>query len=151
MTRSGVVVKTAAIIVTFALILGAAGGLYYYTLPPGASNASGGKGASNGITVKQLDFGQAGRQNLTSTFNGTSYTFPAKYANAPSPGCPTGTDPNLCTILTQSCGNGGVEPWENCYNCSFDAGCTGINTCDPYTHACAAAVSACQVAVYGGG
>lgn len=130
-----------------AVLLGsiALGGLavYMYTLPPASASGNSGTPASGQVVTNQVS-----GPVITLKFNGTSYTVPAKGANAPSFACPPGTDPSVCTLLQETCGNGvgaGQEPWKNCYNCAFDAGCAGDNSCDPYTHQCSSPASACMV------
>lgn len=151
--------RTAALlrVSVLALVLGliAVGGLavYYYTAPPGTSGSPSGAPNSPGQS-KVIANQVAGESTITVVYNGTSYTVPAKGPNSPSFACPAGTNPSLCTILQETCGNGvgpGQEPWKSCYNCVFDAGCTGDNSCDPYTHTCSSPATACMVAVYGGG
>ena len=147
--------RTAAVkrisILALVLVLVAAGGmgLYFYTSAPKAASVAA-SGTSNGIKMVSNQ-GQGG--DMTVQFNGTSYQVAAKAANAPSFSCPVGADPGLCTLLQATCGNGvgpDQEPWKNCMNCSFDAGCSGQQTCDPYTLQCSIRVSACQVAAFGG-
>ncbi len=143
---------------TLGLVLGmiAVGGfaVYFYTLPPSSGSVNTPPAASAGSSsVGTLITNQAsGRQSIKVEYNGTTYQVPAKGPNSPTFSCPTGTDPALCTLLQETCGNGigpGQEPWKNCYNCIFDAGCTGNNSCDPYTHQCSSPASACMVIVYG--
>jgi hypothetical protein len=147
MKRKAAVLKVTLLGVVLGLV--AVGGLaiYYYTLPPThvGTNGSTTSLAANSDTLSSAD----GRQYLAVQYNGTNYTVPAKGANSPSFGCPTGTSPSLCALLENTCGNGvgpASEPWKTCYNCVFDAGCTGDNSCDPYTHLCSAPASACMVA-----
>ena len=135
------------------MILVAAGGVgvYYYT----SAATPVGNAATTSVSVGQIRVisNQASDGFLTVVFNGTNYQVAAKQSNAPSFSCPVGSDPSLCTVLQATCGNGvGVaqEPWKNCANCAFDAGCAGQQSCDPYTHQCSALVGACQVAVFGG-
>ena len=100
--------------------------------------------ASSQVVTNQVSSGQY----IAVMYNGTSYHIPAKGQNAPSFACPAGTDPSLCALLQETCGNGvgpGQEPWKTCYNCVFDAGCSGDNSCDPYTHECSSPASACMV------
>ena len=126
-------------------------GVYFYTsapTPPGSVASS--SVASGQIRVLT---NQGSNGFLTVIFNGTSYQVAAEGNNSPHFSCPVGTDPSLCTLLQATCGNGigqAQEPWKNCANCAFDAGCTGQQSCDPYTHQCSVLVGACQVAVYGG-
>ena len=139
-----------------AVVVIAAGalGLYYYTLPSSTTGTVGGSTTTTVIESQSSTLGADGRYYITIQFNGSNYLSAVKLDNAPSFSCPTGTAPALCALLNQSCGNGisgSAEPWKNCYNCAFDDGCTGQDTCDPYTHQCAALVGACQVAVYGAG
>jgi hypothetical protein len=129
-----------------ALVLGsiALGGItvYMYTTPPVSGNP-GGNAPSD-----QLVSNQVSSHYITIDYNGSSYAVPAKGPGQPSFACPVGTDPSLCTILQETCGNGigsDKEPWKNCYNCVFDAGCSGDNSCDPYTHQCSSPASACMV------
>lgn len=138
-------------ILGLSLILVAAGGvgLYYYTSIPGGlvTNTTHGSGGISLITNQ----GPGGANAVQ--YNGTTYQISPKGPNSPSFACPVGTDPKLCAVLRVSCGNGvgsAQEPWKNCANCAFDAGCTGQQSCDPYTHQCSVLVGACQVAVYGG-
>lgn len=121
------------------------GGLavYFYAAPP-AADAQNVPGATSSALVTNQPSGQV----ITVQFNGTSYSVPAKRPNAPSFGCPAGTDPSVCTLLRETCGNGvgsSQEPWKTCFNCPFDAGCSGDNSCDPYTHQCSSPASACMV------
>jgi len=136
-------------ITILAAVLGsiAFGGLavYFYTLPAASANAGAGStAASSQLVTNQVSSGQY----ITVEYNGTSYHIPAKGQNAPSFACPAGTDPSLCALLQETCGNGvgsGQEPWKTCYNCIFDAGCSGDNSCDPYNHQCSSPASACMV------
>jgi hypothetical protein len=137
--RSAALVRVTILVAVLCSI--AFGGLavYFYTLPPASANA-----ASSQLVTNQVSSGQY----ITVVYNGTSYHIPAKGQNAPSFACPAGTDPSLCTLLQETCGNGvgsAQEPWKTCYNCVFDAGCSGDNSCDPYTHECSSPASACMV------
>lgn len=140
MKRGAAPVKVAILVAAMASISLGGLALYYYTLPP-ASASSGGNGQ---VVTNQVSSGH----HITVEYNGTSYSVPAKGQNSPNFACPQGTDPTLCTLLQETCGNGvgsSQEPWKTCYNCVFDAGCTGDNSCDPYTHACGSPASACMV------
>jgi len=142
--RSAALVRVTVLAVALASI--ALGGLaiYFYTLPPASASADGAPAASGQVVTNQVSSGHY----ITVEYNGTSYSVPAKGLNAPNFACPQGTDPSLCTLLNETCGNGvgaGQEPWKTCYNCVFDAGCSGDNSCDPYTHECASPASACMV------
>lgn len=145
MKRSAALVRVtilAAVLVSIAL-----GGLavYFYAAPPASASADAGSTpASSQVVTNQVASGQY----ITVVYNGTSYRVPAKGLNSPSFACPPGTDPSLCTLLQETCGNGvgpAQEPWKTCYNCVFDAGCSGDNSCDPYTHQCSSPASACMV------
>ena len=147
MNRTAALTKVSVLGLTVVLVAAGGMGLYYYTSPPTASNAAA-AGPSNGVRALTTSNGYVAVQ-----FNGSSYQAVAKGPNAPTFPCPVGTDPSLCALLQSTCGNGvgpGQEPWKNCSNCPFDAGCTGQQSCDPYTHQCSVLVGACQVAVYGG-
>ncbi len=145
MKRSAALVRATILAVAVGSI--ALGGIavYFYTLPPASATAGGTPAAaSSQIVTNQVPSGQY----ITVEYNGTSYHIPAKGSNAPTFACPQGTDPSLCTLLQETCGNGvgsGQEPWKTCYNCVFDAGCSGDNSCDPYTHECSSPASACMV------
>jgi hypothetical protein len=150
--RSAALVKASVLAVVLCSI--ALGGLavYFYTLPPAEASAQGGPTSA----LTQSATNQLAGQRITVQYNGTSYSVPAKGPNSPSFRCPAGTDPSLCTLLQETCGNGvgsGQEPWKTCYNCIFDAGCSGDNSCDPYTHQCSSPASACMVIAggYNGG
>jgi len=151
--RVGAITRITVLGLSVVVIAAGALGLYYYTLP--VSQTGQVVGSSTTVSIQQSStLGPDGRYYVTVQFNGTSYQMALKLPNAPQFSCPTGTSPALCTLLEESCGNGisgSAEPWKNCYNCAFDDGCTGQDTCDPYTHQCAALVGACQVAVYGPG
>jgi hypothetical protein len=147
--RTAALLRITALGLTLVLI--AAGGLavYFYTTPPNFS-----ANVNAATQVGQLTSQASGGSFITVVFNGTSYQVPAKGPNSPSFGCPVGTDPSLCNLLHQTCGNGvgaAQEPWKTCENCVFDAGCSGDMSCDPYTHQCSTPATACMVAVYGGG
>jgi len=118
-------------------------------MPPASANANGSApGTSSRLVTNQVSSGG----QITVEYNGTSYLVQAKGPNSPTFACPPGTDPSLCTILQETCGNGvgsGQEPWKTCYNCIFDAGCSGDNSCDPYTHECSSPASACMVVAGG--
>lgn len=138
MKRSAALVKVTILAVALGSI--ALGGLavYFYTLPPASASAGG----------PPADIGQVVTNHITVEYNGTSYNVPTKGLNSPNFACPQGTDPSLCTLLQETCGNGvgsAQEPWKTCYNCVFDAGCAGDNSCDPYTHECSSPASACMV------
>jgi hypothetical protein len=155
--RTAALLRVTALGVALGLI--ATGGLavYYFTLPPnsgGNSNAANGGQLSSPGTISLVTNQGSGAQLMTVVFNGTSYQVPVKGPYSPSFSCPVGTDPALCSLLRQTCGNGvgaSQEPWKTCTNCIFDAGCTGDLSCDPYTHQCSTPASACMVAVYGKG
>jgi hypothetical protein len=147
--RTAALNRVSAIGLTLVLVAAGGIGVYYYTAPPG-NPGQGPAGSSNGIKVLT---NQGPNGFITVQFNGSTYQVAAKGSNAPSFACPVGTDPSLCTLLKATCGNGvgsAQEPWKNCANCAFDSGCTGQQSCDPYTHQCSVLVGACQVAVYGG-
>jgi hypothetical protein len=143
--RSAALVKVTILAAALGSI--ALGGLavYYYTLPPASASAGGTPPAAVGqVVTNQVSSGHY----ITVEYNGTSYSVPAKGANSPSFACPQGTDPSLCNLLHETCGNGvgaAQEPWKTCDNCVFDAGCAGDNSCDPYTHECSSPASACMV------
>jgi len=146
MKRTAAILKASAIALLAVLIIVGGLAVYFYTLPPspkaGATDTSGASGAK--LIANQV----LGENRITVVYNGTSYSVPAKGTNSPSFSCPTGTNPSLCTLLQETCGNGvgsAQEPWKTCYNCVFDAGCSGDNSCDPYTHECSSPASACQV------
>jgi len=148
MKRTAALSRVSAIGLTLVLVAAGGVGLFYYTSPPnntGHATTS----LSGGISVVT----DQGSGNLTVQYNGLTYQVAPKGANSPKFSCPVGTDPTLCTLLLATCGNGAgsaQEPWKNCANCAFDTGCTGQQSCDPYTHQCSVLVGACQVAVYGG-
>jgi hypothetical protein len=149
MRRTAAMKRVSVLGLTLVLVAAGGVGLYYFTSPPDAANV-GANGGSNGIKVIT---NQGSPGYITVIFNGSSYQVPAKGPNSPSFACPVGTAPALCNLLQTTCGNGvgpAQEPWKNCLSCSFDAGCTGQQSCDPYTHQCSVLVGACQVAVYGG-
>ena len=144
MKRSAALVRVTVLAVALGSI--ALGGLavYFYTLPPASASAGGTTAASGQVVTNQDSSGQ----HITVEYNGTSYQVPAKGSNSPTFACPPGTDPSLCTLLQETCGNGvgsAQEPWKTCYNCVFDAGCSGDNSCDPFTHECSSPASACMV------
>jgi hypothetical protein len=151
--RTAALARITVLGISVVVIAAGALGLYYYTLPTSTTGQV--IGSTTTTTSQQSStLGSDGRYYVAVQFNGTTYMSAVKLSNAPSFSCPTGTSPALCALLNQSCGNGvggSAEPWKNCYNCPFDDGCTGVQTCDPYTHTCSALVSACQVAVYGPG
>jgi len=151
--RTAAITRITVLGISVVVIAAGALGLYYYTLPASTTGAAGGSTTTTTFS-QSTTIGADGRTYVTVQFNGSTYLSAVKLANAPSFSCPTGTAPALCSLLQESCGNGvsgSAEPWKNCYNCAFDDGCTGQDTCDPYTHQCAALVGACQVAVYGPG
>ncbi len=145
MKRSAALVRVTILAAALAAIALGSLAVYYYTLPPASASADGGSSpASSQVVTNQVSSGQY----ITVEYNGTSYHVPAKGPNSPSFACPAGTDPSLCAILQETCGNGigaSQEPWKTCYNCVFDAGCAGDNSCDPYTHECSSPASACMV------
>jgi hypothetical protein len=154
--RTAALLRVTALVIALLLIAGGGLAVYYFTLPPssGSPNTPNGGRLGSPGTISVVPSQGSGGQFLTVNFNGTTYQVPAKGPNAPSFGCPTGTDPSLCNLLKQTCGNGvggSQEPWKTCSNCIFDAGCTGDLSCDPYTHRCSTPATACMVAVYGGG
>ena len=153
--ENGPTVKRSAaigrILVLGLTLLVAAGGvgLYFFTSMPSNGNVA----TPSGFNAVRVLTNQGSAGYMVVQYNGSSYQVAAKGGNAPSFACPVGTDPALCNLLRATCGNGvgpGQEPWKNCTNCAFDAGCTGQQSCDPYTHQCSVFVGACQVAVYGG-
>ena len=149
MRRTAFLNKVSLFGLSLLLIAAGGAGVYFYTSSP---NGPGGftANASNGIRVLTNRGSDA---YITVQFNGSTYQVAAKGPNAPTFSCPVGTDPSLCTLLRATCGNGvgsAQEPWKNCANCAFDSGCTGQQSCDPYTRQCSVLVGACMVAVYGG-
>ena len=140
MQRSAALVRLTILVAVIGAIALGSLAVYFYTVPPVSASAD---DASTSAS-SQVPSGQY----IAVEFNGTRYQVPAKGPNSPSFACPQGTDPTLCTLLQETCGNGvgpGQEPWKNCYNCVFDAGCSGDNSCDPYTHQCSSPASACMV------
>jgi hypothetical protein len=153
--RAAALLRVTALGLLLGLIAGGGLAVYYFTLPPKAPGnlnaASGGQLSPPGTTGLVTSQGSGG-QLITVVYNGVTYQIPQKGPNAPSFACPVGTDPALCSLLQQTCGNGvsaSQEPWKTCTNCIFDAGCTGDMSCDPYTHQCSTPATACMVAVYG--
>jgi hypothetical protein len=55
--------------------------------------------------------------------------FEARLPNAPEYVCPAGMPQSECAQLTITCGNGVVDPGEDCRNCAFDAGCASGLVC----------------------
>lgn len=49
--------------------------------------------------------------------------------NAPAYVCPEGMPPSECAQLKLTCGNGVIDPGEDCLNCAFDAGCPSGLVC----------------------
>jgi hypothetical protein len=150
MRRAAAINRISVIGLTLILVAAGGMGVYYYTSAVPVGNVGTTTVSNSQIRVVS---NSASNGFLTVVFNGTNYQVAAKGSNAPSFGCPVGTDPSLCAVLQATCGNGAgasQEPWKNCANCAFDAGCTGQQSCDPYTHQCSVLVGACQVAVYGG-
>jgi hypothetical protein len=147
MKRTAAILKASVVVLLAVLIIAGGLAVYFYTLPPNAK--AGGAAASSANGQGKLVANQVlGENRITVVYNGTSYSVPAKGPNSPSFSCPTGTSPSLCTLLQETCGNGvgsAQEPWKTCYNCVFDAGCSGDNSCDPYTHQCSSPASACQI------
>lgn len=142
MKRAAVLLRVTVLGVVMAVVVAGGLAIYYFTLPPVSAPAEAAP-ASNLVTSQ----GAAGNY-IDFEYNGTSYHVPAKGPNSPTFACPPGTDPSLCTLLQETCGNGigsAQEPWKTCYNCIFDAGCSGDNSCDPYTHECSSPASACQI------
>ncbi|MGH9920197.1 MAG: hypothetical protein ACRD6W_15190 [Nitrososphaerales archaeon] len=144
MKRSAAVVKVTILAVALSSIVLGGLAVYFYTLPPASASAGGSQAASSQVVTNQVSSGSY----ITVEYNGTRYQVPPKGANSPDFACPQGTDPSLCTLLQETCGNGigsAQEPWKTCYNCVFDAGCSGDNSCDPFTHECSSPASACMV------
>ena len=143
MKRSAALVRITILAAVLVSITFGGLAVYFYTLPP-ASADGGSTATSSHLVMNQVP----SRQYITVEYNGTSYNIPARGPNAPSFACPPGTDPSVCTLLQETCGNGvgsSQEPWKTCYNCVFDAGCSGDNSCDPYTRQCSSPASACMV------
>lgn len=146
MKRTAAILKASVVALVIVLVIVGGLAVYFYTLPP--SSKAGATSSSADGQAKLVTNQVLGEDRITVVYNGTSYSVPAKGPNAPSFACPTGTSPSLCTLLQETCGNGvgaAQEPWKTCYNCVFDAGCSGDNSCDPYTHQCSSPASACQV------
>ncbi|MDA4119969.1 MAG: hypothetical protein OK436_05225 [Thaumarchaeota archaeon] len=149
MKRTAALTRVSVLGLTLVIIAAGGVGLYYYTAAPSNTNVAT-TSLFGGIKVLT---NQGPNGLITVQFNGSTYQAAAKGDNAPSFSCPVGTDPSLCTLLRATCGNGvgtAQEPWKNCANCAFDSGCTGQQSCDPYTHHCSVLIGACQVAVFGG-
>ncbi len=149
MRRTAALNRVSALGLTLVLVAAGGVGVYYYTAPPNNSGPAT-TSVSSGIRVIT---NQGSSGFITVQFNGSPFQVAPKGANSPKFSCPVGTDPSLCILLQATCGNGATsaqEPWKNCANCAFDSGCTGQQSCDPYTHQCSVLVGACQVAVYGG-
>lgn len=49
--------------------------------------------------------------------------------NAPAYVCPEGMPASECAQLKLTCGNGVIDPGEDCRNCAFDAGCASSLVC----------------------
>lgn len=49
--------------------------------------------------------------------------------NAPQFVCPEGAPAAECAQLELTCGNGVIDPGEDCRNCAFDAGCPSSLVC----------------------
>lgn len=64
--------------------------------------------------------------------------------NAPKYKCPGWMDPNACTILSNSCGNGVCDAQELCNTCQFDCGCGGAQVCNAQTGKCHSPAGVCQ-------
>lgn len=144
MNRRAVLVRGSVIALVLSSLIFGSLAIYFYTLPPSSGNSAAPPAGGGQVAVS------ASQSNglIALVYNGTTYHVPARGPNAPVFSCPAGTSPSLCALLQETCGNGigsAQEPWKTCYNCVFDAGCTGDNSCDPYTHQCSSPASACQV------
>ncbi len=53
----------------------------------------------------------------------------ARLPNAPEYVCPEGMPRSECAQLVLTCGNGVVDPGEDCRNCAFDGGCASGLVC----------------------
>ncbi len=67
--------------------------------------------------------------SVYATSNTSSGTFQARLPNAPEYVCPAGIPHSTCAQLTITCGNGVIDPGEDCHNCAFDAGCASGLVC----------------------
>jgi hypothetical protein len=173
MKRSGVA-KVTAIAALAVLILAGAVGIYYYTLAPAGSattsstvsssasntvssssqaeNNSSQAGPAGGSCVRNAQGQCTTPQGAWADYLGyipAGYTLAPHYANAPTYPCPSGMNPQQCTLFKSSCGNGVCDPNESCATCPIDCGINGQLTCDPYTGRPGAPISVCQVAAIG--
>ncbi len=55
--------------------------------------------------------------------------------NAPQFVCPEGAPAAECAQLALTCGNGIIDPGEDCRNCAFDAGCPSSLVCGDISNA----------------
>ncbi len=56
-------------------------------------------------------------------------TVAARLPNAPEYVCAEGLPQSECAQLKLTCGNGVIDPGEDCNNCAFDAGCASGLVC----------------------
>lgn len=59
----------------------------------------------------------------------TSRGVSARLPNAPEYVCTEGMPQSECAQLILTCGNGVIDPGEDCNNCAFDAGCASGLVC----------------------
>ncbi len=59
----------------------------------------------------------------------TARTVAVRLPNAPEYVCAEGMPQSECAQLKLTCGNGVIDPGEDCHNCAFDAGCASGLVC----------------------
>jgi hypothetical protein len=79
------------------------------------------------LTLSVLIIGVSASVYATSNTSGTGVAPHLK--NAPKYVCPEGMPQSDCAQLTITCGNGVIDPGEDCHNCAFDAGCASGLVC----------------------
>ena len=174
MMKRSAVAKVTAVAALAVLILAGAVGIYYYTLAPAGTstssvqsssqsssasntnsqtgNNSSQAGPAGGSCVRNADGQCVQPQGAWADYLGyipAGYTLAPHYSNAPTYPCPSGMNPQQCTLFKSSCGNGVCDPNESCATCAIDCGINGQLTCDPYTGRPGAPISVCQVAAIG--
>jgi len=172
MMKRSALAKVTAVAALAVLILAGAVGIYFYTLAPvSTSSTSIGSSSASSTSQTSTNSSQTGQtgpaggscarnaqgqctqpQGAWADYLGyipAGYTLAPHYPNAPAYPCPSGMNPQQCTLFRASCGNGVCDPNESCATCPIDCGINGQLTCDPYTGRPGAPISVCQVGQIG--
>ena len=80
-----------------------------------------------GVTIAALIMGVS--ISVFALNNTNSTTVVSMLPNAPEYACRDGQPASECAQLKLTCGNGIIDPGEDCQNCAFDSGCPSGLVC----------------------